>query len=59
MICAWCGNVIDSWYYKYKGKVFCECNQSRCIKEYLFEEADKDISEDRVVDDDYNMNEVE
>lgn len=59
MNCEWCGNVIDSWYLKYKGKVFCECNDNACIKNYLYEEHDEEIGEDRVVDDDYNMNEVD
>lgn len=58
MICKWCENKIDGYYLKYKGMVFCEDNNFSCIKNYLFEEYDKDMQEDRIVDDDYRMDEV-
>lgn len=45
--CEWCGNTITSWYLKYKGKNFCRSNSDSCLKNYLFDEADKEISEER------------
>ena len=53
MICKWCENRIDGYYLKYKGMTFCESNNCSCLKNYLFEEHDKEIEEGREVEDDY------
>lgn len=43
MICKWCGKEINGWYLRYKGNVFCREKDDLCLKNYLFEDADKDI----------------
>ena len=58
IFCEYCGNRISGWHYKYKGMVFCEDNNSACIKNYLFEEHDKEIEEDKEFDDYYDMDYV-
>ncbi len=59
MICKWCEKEIKGWHLKYKGMTFCEDNDNACLKNYLFEEHDREIEEDKVFDDDYNMDEVD
>ena len=56
MNCGFCGKPIHSWYFVYKGKFFCEKDNSKCIKEYLYMEHDSEITEDRTDGEiDYNM----
>lgn len=59
MICEYCGKRIDGWYLRYKGKTFCEDANNTCIKNYLYEEHDKEIEEDREFTDEYNMDEID
>lgn len=57
--CKWCGRELKSWFLIYKGYKFCRYNDDACLKNYLFEEAEKDIEEDRANGDvEYDMNEV-
>ena len=59
MECAWCKRELHSWYLEYKGKKFCRYNNDACLKNYLFDEADPLIKEDRasgLVE--YDMSEV-
>lgn len=56
--CAWCDCELNSFYLRYRGKTFCRTNDDACIKNYLFEEADKEIEEDRDETDDYTMDYV-
>lgn len=57
-ICAWCEKDIHGYYLIYKGKTFCRCRNDLCLKNYLFDEADSEIVEDRECDDDYRMDMV-
>ena len=59
MECYWCKKEITSWYYKYKGRVFCEDNDGQCLKNYLFEKFDRDIDLDRIFNEDYDMSHVD
>ena len=58
MNCKWCGREIKSWYLTYNGMPFCRYNNDQCLKNYLFEEHDKEIAEDRNGDSEYSMREV-
>lgn len=59
LYCEWCGREIKSWYLKYDDKNFCENDNNQCLKEYLFDKADKDITEDRADGEvEYSMEEV-
>lgn len=59
MICKWCGAELTGWYLTYKGCTFCRKRNDMCLKNLLFEEHDKDIGMDKVVEDYYDMGEVE
>ena len=59
MECEWCKRELHNWYLTYKGKNFCRYNNDACLKNYLFDEADGEIEENRadgIVD--YDMKEV-
>lgn len=57
--CKWCGRELKSWYLTYKGNCFCRYNDDACLKNYLYEEADSEIKEDRGNGDvEYDMSEV-
>lgn len=56
--CAWCECELTGWYLIYKGKYFCRNNDDACLKNHLFEEADKDIEEDKDFSSDYRMDYV-
>lgn len=45
--CEYCGRELDGWFLTYKNKHFCRFGNDRCIKEYLYEEHDAEILEDR------------
>lgn len=45
--CEWCGKELKSWYLTYKGKAFCRYKDDACLKNYLFEEHDSEIGEER------------
>lgn len=45
--CDWCGKEISGWFYRYKGLTFCQRENDRCLKEFLFAEHHHDITEDR------------
>ena len=58
--CDWCGRELKGWFYRYKEHTFCEYNDGRCIKNYLFYEHDEEITEDRGDGEvDYDMSEVD
>jgi hypothetical protein len=42
--CEWCGCELDNWYWIYKGKKFCQTQNNKCLKEYLFDEADNELT---------------
>lgn len=45
--CDYCGRELDGWFLTYKDKHFCRFGNDRCIKEYLYEEHDAEILEER------------
>lgn len=57
--CENCGRELDGWFLTYHGKHFCRYGNDKCIKDFLYEEHDAEIFEDRgngeVV---YDMSEV-
>ena len=58
MYCKWCGRELKNWYLTYKDMHFCRYNNDSCLKNYLFEEHDKEITEDRDDNSEYSMREV-
>lgn len=45
--CEWCGCELDNWYWVYKGKKFCQTQDNKCLKSYLFNEADNELRLER------------
>ena len=45
MTCYWCGREIKNEYYlKYDGEIFCRDKDDRCVKDYLYDKFDAEIS---------------
>jgi len=59
MECKWCGKEIKGWYLRYDDNVFCREKDDLCLKNFLFEEHDSEIGMDKVVDEYYDMSEVD
>lgn len=60
MKCVWCKRKINGWFLKYKGNCFCRDYNDKCLKEYLFKEADDLITMDKLDgSDEYDMSEVD
>ena len=61
MYCSWCRGNLHGYYLRYDNRIFCRREQDKCLKEYLFDKFDEEITEGYIDNSEveYDMGEVE